>query len=75
MPWWVWSLLGWIPLTAVVAAYWWVPRWPEVKRELAREFAARAGRPGRVGPLSCLTHRRAGSRDGSDGRSSSRPVP
>ncbi|MGY1643498.1 hypothetical protein ACI782_20520 [Geodermatophilus sp. SYSU D00703] len=66
MPWWVWSLLGWIPLTAVVAAYWWAPRWPEVKRELARDRAARARRPHRVEPLHRVARRGAGWREGSE---------
>ena len=43
--------VGLVPLTVVVAAYWWAPPWPEVKRELARDRAAPASRAGRVGPF------------------------
>jgi hypothetical protein len=67
MPWWVWSLLGWIPLTMVVAAYWWAPRWPEVKHELARDRAARARRPRHAGPFHCLARRDIESRHWIDG--------
>ncbi|MFW3169677.1 hypothetical protein [Geodermatophilus sp. CPCC 206100] len=36
MSWWVWPLLAWIPMTVVIAAYWWTPRWTAVKRQLTR---------------------------------------
>jgi hypothetical protein len=49
-------LVSWGALTLMIAAYWWAPRWPEVKRELARDRAARPGRPETAEPLRCTAH-------------------
>jgi hypothetical protein len=43
MSWWLWPLLAWIPMTGVIAVYWWAPRWPAVRRQMTQR--RRAVRP------------------------------
>jgi hypothetical protein len=59
MPWWTWVVLlvSWGALTVIIAAYWWAPRWPEVKRELARDRAERPVRAETAEPVRSTAHR------------------